>query len=277
MGIDPLSISTTAGDETLLIEDDDRILLEVQEFWNSHIHDWKIAKSPAGTREFFSEIEEYRFEKLHYLPILVDFNGYKGQRVLDVGCGVGNDLSRFCRGGSEVVGVDLAPHSIELAENNFEQRGLKGDFYVMNGEQMTFPDDSFDVVYCHTVLHFTPRPKKMISEIVRVLKPGGTAILMTVNRRSWLNVLHKTLNVKIDHLDSPVFFKYTAVEFESMLTELENVRVIPERFPVATKVHGGFKAKAFNSVFVGLYNVLPKFLTRRTGHHLMAFGTKPTD
>lgn len=257
-----------------VIDPNDTQLLKVQQFWNEHIHDWKIAKSPAGTKEFFDEIEAYRFEKLHYLPRLVDFNGYPGKKILDVGCGVGNDLSRFCKGGSEVFGIDIAPHSIELANLNFFQRGLKGEFLVMNGEQMTFPDDSFDVVYCHTVLHFTPRPEKMIAEIRRVLKPGGTAILMTVNRRSWLNILHKVMNVKIDHLDSPVFFKYTAREFGQMLTGFGDLRIVPERFPFATKVHGGLKAKLFNTGFVGLYNALPKFLTRRTGHHLMAFGTK---
>lgn len=257
-----------------VIDPSDMQLLKVQQFWNEHIHDWKVAKSPAGTKEFFDEIEAYRFEKLHYLPKLVDFDGYPRKKVLDVGCGVGNDLSRFCKGGSDVFGIDIAPRSIELANDNFSQRGLKGEFLVMNGEQMIFPDDSFDVVYCHTVLHFTPRPEKMIAEIRRVLKPGGAAILMTVNRRSWLNFLHKVFSVKIDHLDSPVFFKYTSREFSQMLAEFNDLRIVPERFPVATKVHGGLKAKLFNTGFVGLYNALPKFLTRRTGHHLMAFGTK---
>ena len=91
----------------------------VRKFWNNHIHDWKVARSAAGTKEFFEEIEAYRFEKLNYLPRLVDFNGYSGKRVLDVGCGVGNDLSRFAKGGAQVVGVDLAERSIDLARRNF--------------------------------------------------------------------------------------------------------------------------------------------------------------
>lgn len=260
--------------EDTLIPDDDEQLKAVQKFWNEHIHDWKVAKSPAGTKEFFQEIEDYRFEKLHYLPQVVDFNGYAGQQVLDVGCGVGNDLSRFRRGGAIVTGIDIAPHSIELARNNFAQRGLEGDFLVMNGEKMTFPDDTFDVVYCHTVLHFTPRPEKMIAEIRRVLKPGGVAILMTVNRRSWLNFLHKVMNVQIDHLDSPVFYKYTIKEYRKLLGAFSSVRIVPERFPVATKVHEGLKARLFNTLFVGTYNALPRAMTRNSGHHLMAFCSK---
>ena len=246
----------------------------VRHFWNNHIHDWKVAKSEAGTAAFFEEIEDYRFEKLHYLPKLVDFGGYPGQSVLDVGCGVGNDLSRFARGGAQVTGIDLAPHSIELAKRNFQQRGLTGEFLVMDGERMALPDDHFDLVYCHTVLHFTPQPGRMISEIHRVLKPGKTAILMTVNRRSWLTVMHRIAKVKIDHLDSPVFFKYTIAEFRHMLREFAEVEIVPERFPVPTKVHGGLKARLFNGGFVSLFNSLPRSWVRNTGHHLIAFCKK---
>jgi len=252
-------------------------LAAVRAFWNSHIHDWKVAKSEAGTAAFFAEIEEYRFEKLHYLPKLVDFSGYAGKRVLDLGCGVGNDLSRFAQGGAKAVGVDLADHSIELATTNFAQRGLAGAFFIMDGEHLAFAADSFDVVYCHTVLHFTPDPGAMLREIHRVLRPGGVAILMTVNRRSWLNFLHKVARVKIDHLDSPVFFKYTRGEFRKMLDAFDTVEVVPERFPVRTKVHTGWKAKLFDSVFVRLFRILPRSWVRWSGHHLMAFATKARD
>ena len=225
-------------------------------------------------RAFFEEIEAYRFEKLHYLPQVVDFNGYRGQKLLDVGCGVANDLSRFVRGGAIVTGVDLAPHSIELAKANFSQRGLVGEFFVMNGEKLDFADNQFDVVYCHTVLHFTPHPERMIKEIHRVLKPGGKAILMTVNRRSWLNRLQKLMKVEIDHLDSPVFYQYSIPEFRQMLAAFREVRVLPERFPVATKVHSGLKAVVYNGLFVGLFNLLPRTITRPLGHHLLAFCRK---
>ena len=140
----------------------DEALQRVRRYWNAHVHDWKVAQSEVGSKAFFEEIAEYRFEKLSYLPRLVNFDGYRGQRVLDVGCGVGNDLARFAEGGAEVVGIDLAETSIDLARRNFRQRGLAGEFQVMDGEQMDFPDDSFDLVYCHPVLHCTPRPRRMV-------------------------------------------------------------------------------------------------------------------
>ena len=252
----------------------DDTLARVKEFWDQNVHNWKVAQHEAGTAAFFEEIEAYRFEKLHYLPKLVDFAGYGDQTVLDVGCGVANDLSRFARGGADVTGIDLSAHAIDLARQNFEQRGLKGEFLVMDGEQMSLPDNHFDMVYCHTVLHFTPNPEKMISEIHRVLKPGKEAILMTLNRHSWLYFMHKVAKVKIDHLDSPVYHRYSIGEFRNMLAPFDDVRIVPERFPVPTKVHGGLKARLFNGGFVSVFNKLPPSWTRRTGHHLIAFCRK---
>ena len=100
----------------------DTALEAVRTFWNEHVDDWKVARNEPGSAEFFREIEDYRFEKLHYLPRVVNYAGYAGQSVLDVGCGVGNDTSRFARGGAHVTGIDLAPRSIELATRNFQQR-----------------------------------------------------------------------------------------------------------------------------------------------------------
>jgi 2-polyprenyl-3-methyl-5-hydroxy-6-metoxy-1,4-benzoquinol methylase len=246
----------------------------VRRYWDEHVDEWKIARHAPGTPEFFAETEAYRFEKLHYLPQLVDFEGYRDQLLLDVGCGLGNDLARFACGGAFVTGIDIAPRAVELAKANFSQRGLDGQFHVMSGESLDFRDGAFDVVYCHTVLHFTPNPHRMVAEIGRVLKPGGQAILMTVNSRSWLFFLQKIMKVEIDYPDSPVFHRFTIGEFRQLLSPFNSVRIVPERFPVATKVHAGLKARLFNTLFVGAFNGLPRAVVRPLGHHLIAFCRK---
>lgn len=246
----------------------------VRDFWDRNVHDWKIASHPVGTAEYFHEIEDYRFDKLRYLAQRVDFFGYPGCRVLDVGCGLGNDLSRFARGGSKVTGIDISPRAIELAARNFAQRGLEGEFLVMDGETMAFPAQSFDVVYCHTVLHFTPDPARMVQEIHRVLRSDGVAILMTVNRKSWMNWLRHVMKVEIDHLDSPVFRHMSMSEFSEMLAPFPVVDLLAERFPVPTKIHRGFKAFLYNEFFVRGFNALPVSWTQRSGHHLLAFCRK---
>ena len=247
---------------------------KIQEYWDRNVSNWKIAKSPVGSEQFFREVEQYRFSKLSYLAKRVDFGGYPGKRLLDVGCGLGNDLSRFVSGGSEGVGIDISPMAIKLSKTNFEYRNLSAEFVQMDGEDMAFEDNSFDVVYCHTVLHFTPDPEALVQEIHRVLKPGGLAILMTINRHSWLYALHRLANLKIDFMDAPVFNKYTYSEFERMLSPFDRLDMIVERFPVRTEVHSGIKARIYNKFFVDIYNSLPGKLIGKTGYHLLAFAYK---
>lgn len=246
----------------------------VREYWDKHVEDWKIATHAPGSREFFAETEAYRFEKLHYLNECIPFADFPAQRVLEVGSGLGNDLSRFARQGAEVTGIDLSARAVDLARENFAQRGLSGEFLQMNGECMDFPDASFDAVYCHTVLQFTPAPDAMIGEIHRVLKPGGLAILMGLNSRSWLMLLHRLMKTKIDYLDAPVYRMFNIAEFQDMLRAFDKARVITERFPVATRVHKGLKARLYNLLFVDLFNALPKRLTSASGHHLLAYAHK---
>jgi SAM-dependent methyltransferase len=248
----------------------------VKAYWEAHVGDWPVATHAVGTSGFFREIEAYRFDKLHYLPKRVDFAAYPGERVLDVGCGVGNDLSRFAVGGARVVGIDIAERAIELAQANFDQRGLCGDLRVMDGGDMEFPDDSFDVVYCHTVLHFTAQPERVVQEIHRVLKPDGVAILMTINRRSWLHFLHRAMRVKIDHLGAPVYRRHSPREFGRLLAPFANAVVTAERYPVATRVHSGLKARLFNGLFVGAFRAVPRRWLGWSGHHLLAYAWKTT-
>jgi hypothetical protein len=95
------------------------------------------------------------------------------------------------------------------------------------------------------------------------------------HRRSWLNLPQKMMRVDVDHLDAPVFRQFTAAEFRDLLAPFPNVRIIVERFPVRTKVHGGLKGRLYKALFVNLFNVLPRRWVQSTGHHLMAFALKP--
>ncbi len=252
----------------------ERKLEEIRNYWNEHIHDLKLARHPIGTKGFFADLEEYRFDKLRYLPKIVDFGGYREKNLLEVGCGVGIDLARFARGGAVVTGVDLAQKSIELAEKNFELNGLQGEFMLGNGEDMEFDDNTFDVVYAHGVIQYTANAQKMVDELHRVVKPDGEIIMMVYNRKSWLNFLSATLGVGLEHEDAPVLRKYTIQEFRELLHGFSKVEIIPERFPVKSRLHKGLKAIFFNYIFVPCFNVIPRFITRNSGWHIMAFACK---
>jgi ubiquinone/menaquinone biosynthesis C-methylase UbiE len=228
----------------------------------------------VGTVGFFQELAEYRYDKLRYLPQLVDFSAYRGKQLLEVGCGLGIDLARFARCGALVTGLDLSEISIELARKNLAQQGLAAQLQVMNGEDLDFEDNSFDMAYAHGVLQYTADAQKMIDELHRVLRPGGLAILMVYNKYSWLNLLSKVLRVELEHEDAPVLQKYSIGQFRGMLNSFAEVQVIPERFPVKSRLHQGLRGRLYNDLFVGVFNVLPKALVRPFGWHIMAFARK---
>ena len=191
---------------------------DVRDYWNEHIHDLEITAHPAGTPGFFADLDQYHFEKLHHLLRLVDFDAYSGKRVLDVGCGAGTDLVRFAKGEALVSGVDLSASAVALARRNFEQQGIHADLREADGEHLPFDDNTFDLVYAHGVVQYTPHPQALVDECRRVLKPEGEAIFQVYNRISWLNALSKLMKVPLEHEDAPVLLKYSAREFRALLT-----------------------------------------------------------
>lgn len=250
------------------------MITKIQQYWNERIHDLEMTTHPVGSREFFVDLEAYRFEKLHYLPLVVDFNGYAGKRLLEVGCGIGTDLARFAKGGAICTGIDLAQTAIDLAAENFGQQGLTATLKVANGEAMPFGEGTFDTVYAHGVLQYTADAAQMVRECHRVLVPGGTAIFMVYNRFGWLNAMSKLMGVGLEHQDAPGLRKYSIGEYRQMLAPFAEARIVPERFPVVSRLHKGLKATLYNTLFVGAFNTLPRALVRPLGWHLMAFCKK---
>ena len=146
-----------------------------------------------GTREFFDEVERYRYkEYARWMPRLMEFDKFRGARLLEVGCGMGTDLLQFARGGAHCTGIDLTPRSIEITRHRFKLYGADGDFMISDGECLPFRDESFDVVYSNGVLHHTPDTAGAIRELHRVLRRGGVAKVMLYHRNSlnyWVEIV----------------------------------------------------------------------------------------
>jgi SAM-dependent methyltransferase len=246
----------------------------VRAYWNEHIHDLAVSKHPPGSPGFFEDLDEYHFDKLHHLLRLVPFDGLGGKRVLDVGCGTGVDLVRFARGGARVTGVDIADSAIALARKNVAQNGLRAELVVADGERLPFADGRFDFVFAHGVVQYTSDGARLVREVHRVLAPGGEAVFQGYNRISWLNALSSLMKVDLEHEGAPVLRKYSPAEFRALVAPFDDVRVVYERFPVKSRLHGGWKGLAFNTCFVGAFNALPRSVVERYGWHLLAFCRK---
>lgn len=246
----------------------------VRAYWNARIHDEDIATSPPGTRAYFDELDAYRFGKLDYLASLVDFSRFAGRRVLEVGCGAGVDLVRFAQAGAAVVGVDIAATPLELARANAGARSLRVPLAGADGAHLPFADESFDFVYCHGVLPYSPEPHGIVVEAHRVLRPGGVALFMAYHRRSWLTAMSRLTRTGLEHDDAPVFRLHTADELERTVALFSRRRILCERFPVRSRLHDGVKGALFNTLFVPAFRALPRRLTRGLGWHLIALCEK---
>jgi len=246
----------------------------VRQYWNAHIHDLAISSHAPGTPGFFDDLDEYHFDKLHHLLRLIPFDGLAGRRVLDVGCGTGVDLVRFARGGARAVGVDIADSAIALARRNVAHRQIPAGLVVADGETLPFPSNTFDFVFAHGVAQYTTDGRRLVEEVHRVLVPGGQAVFQGYNRVSWLNALSKLMKVDLEHEGAPVLRKYSPQEFRTLVDVFPSVEIVYERFPVKSRLHGGWKGMAFNTFFVGTFNALPRSLVERYGWHLLAFCRK---
>lgn len=246
----------------------------VRDYWNAHIHDLDVSAQRPGTREFFADLDQYHFEKLHHLLRLVDFNAWQGREVLDLGCGAGVEVVRFARGGARVTGVDIAASAIALTRQNLEQQGLDARLEVADGEALPFADNSFDFVYAHGVVQYTSSDQRLVAEVRRVLKPDGLAMFQAYNRVSWLNALSQIMKVPLEHEDAPVLKRYSIPELRQLLSGFRSVEIVPERFPVTSRLHKGWKGAVYNGAFVGTFNALPRAWVRRLGWHLLAFCRK---
>jgi len=102
-----------------------------------------------------------------------------GQRVLDVGCGTGVVAITAALAGAKVSGLDLTPQLIERARENAELANVSIDWREGDAEEMPFGNAEFDVVLSQYGHMFAPRPDVTVSEMLRVLKPGGTIAFST--------------------------------------------------------------------------------------------------
>lgn len=114
-------------------------------------------------------------------------------RILDVGCGGGVLSEEFARAGLEVTGIDPAPESIATARAHAAASGLAIEYHVGAGEQLPYPEKSFDHVVCCDVLEHVDDVARVTSEIARVLRPGGLFFYDTINR----TLISKIVMIKV--------------------------------------------------------------------------------
>jgi len=107
---------------------------------------------------------------------------FEGKTVLDLGCAGGFMAEALTKRGAMVTGLDPSAPAIAAATDHAKAENLKIEYSVGVGEEIPHPAASFDIVVCVDVLEHVSDLSQVISEIARVLKPGGTFLFDTINR-----------------------------------------------------------------------------------------------
>jgi 2-polyprenyl-3-methyl-5-hydroxy-6-metoxy-1,4-benzoquinol methylase len=100
--------------------------------------------------------------------------------VLDIGSSTGIMTNEYAKHFKNVVGVDLDTTAIDHSINQYKKENLK--FICSPIEEIDLPDESFDVITCSQIYEHVPSDKKLMEEIMRLLKPGGVCYFAATNR-----------------------------------------------------------------------------------------------
>ncbi|ODU51038.1 MAG: hypothetical protein ABS92_01080 [Thiobacillus sp. SCN 63-374] len=157
---------------------------EVAAFWNAGPCDSENSLLSPSTQQYYKEIEADRYDHQGHILEIMNWLEWKDRNVLEIGTGVGTDARQMIMRGANYHGINVDPGSCEATRKALEVFGYPGEVRNMSATDMEFQAGTFDTVYSFGVLHHIPDVQKAVSNIHRVLKPGGHLLFMVYNRSS---------------------------------------------------------------------------------------------
>lgn len=217
-------------------------LIDVADYWDKEpCNTGRGRPYRVGTKEFYDTVEKVRYDNEPTIPSFADFARWKGKKVLEVGCGLGTELTQFARAGADVTGIDISRESVKATNKRLKVYGLPGKAIWMDAESIEFDGFTFDLVYSWGVIHHSPNPQAVINEIHRVLKPNGIFKGMVYHRFStmgfavWvLDVLNYknpfiSLKTAFDRsMESPGTKAYSYSEVERLFGIFKELKLTPD-------------------------------------------------
>jgi SAM-dependent methyltransferase len=157
---------------------------EIARFWAAHPVGADFVRA-GELREFLERYDRRRDATEPHIRGELEGLDLRGRRVLEIGTGQGTESQRLMEAGARYVGLDFSPVAIRTLRAREQLFGVSAEGAVVAAaEAIPFPDESFDLVFSHGVIHHSPRIAGIVAEIHRVLAPGGRAIVMLYHRHS---------------------------------------------------------------------------------------------
>jgi len=209
---------------------------KVHDFWN---------QASCGENLYLNGIDKDAYERQAHSRYELEgdiifpfarFTETAGQRVLEVGVGLGADHQEFAQAGADLYGIDITHKAMEHTQRRLTLFNLHSNLSVGDAEALDFVDEQFDLVYSWGVLHHSPNTTKAFSEVFRTLKKGGVAKIMIYHKWSligymlwvrfallrfkpWLSLS----KVYSQYLESPGTKAYSKKEVQKLFSDFEDV------------------------------------------------------
>ncbi len=260
---------------------DTKTIDEVQKYWTDNVNTtqfWTGDPRKIGSGEFFDEVSAFIKKNYEHRYRLIEKEAakYPGGTMLEVGCGAGWELAHWARCGMKPTGLDLSAAALELAQKNFEHNKLEADFKHGSAEELPFDDNTFDIVASLGVLHQTESTQNAVSEVYRVLKPGGEAVITLYYKYSWKIILTQIgkVNFEFAHEDAPITRLYDKKNLRELFAAFKDVDIFLDYTKATKSPRKGLLAGLFNNIFVPVYNLLPNFIRNKFGHAICVVAKK---
>lgn len=207
----------------------------VKNYWNSRPCNIRHSPKEIGTLDYFEEVDNRRYFVEPHILNFADFPSWKGKTVLEIGCGIGTDSSRFCKHGAKLTAVDLSTESIALTKKRMEAYNYEAEILYANAERLSdyVKPRVYDLVYSFGVLHHTPDPISAFSEVKKYMDENSVFKLMVYHKGAF-KVFQILEDYGFDYKEAekliakhseaqtgcPVTFSYTVPEITAILDSL---------------------------------------------------------
>lgn len=155
--------------------------------------DWEADNRKLVGEEAFARVQARFLADNPWLEENLHLGRFAGKQVLEIGCGSGAASCLFAKAGALVTAVDLTEAAVRMTKACAAASGVQVAVHRMDAERLGFNANRFDHVFSWGVLHHSSNPQSAFQEVSRVLKPGGSGLIMVYNRASlryYLKGLH---------------------------------------------------------------------------------------
>lgn len=233
---------------------------DIQKFWGAVYRnaygDLDADLDSETLRRLLDELEEMFRLRDHLAVVEMPLDALAGLRVLEIGPGAGGHSALFAARGAQMTSIDVTRDRAAATQRKFDLlQGCAGSGAAAQGdaERLPFADDTFDIVYSNGVLHHTHDTQCAIDEVLRVMRPGGRAVIMLYSRgsvnywfnlwfcvgilkggiirsRNWLGHASEWIGSARQTETNPITRCYTARELASMFSEFNTLSLRKSEF-----------------------------------------------